>query len=782
MSRRSQIADEYKRRFEKPSRAAAPLTRRGFVIGAAGASLVFGFSVGSGQEKSATPLGSLREDAPPFEGYSPTLWYAIGQDGTVSINIKYAEMGQHIATALARIVADELEVAWDKVQVVNVDTDPKWGDMNTGSSYSVFLEFKRLSQAGAAGRIALVEAAARHLGAPPEAYVARNGKVTGPGGSISYGDLVSRSRVERTFSPAQLEALPLKEASERRLIGLEVRALDIPPKVDGSAIYGIDARVEGMLYARPIVPPTRWGSVVSAIDDSAAKQVQGYRRTIALQDPTGLAEGWVVVLADTYPAAMRAASLTHVTWSGGKNGDVDEAQILAFGRGQIDEDSGGALLRDDSDFADATAGAERHVEAEYSTSTVIQFALEPVNAVAWREPDGHWEVLTGCQWQSLALTHLEKAAGVPKGRVVMRAHPLGGGFGRRLFGDYAVTALLASKAIGGAPVKMIAERADDSRNATPRSPFVQKLRAAVAHRQVKAMEHHVSAGWPTLAMKSDDLIEGLNKVRFDPFAIHGAEHLYSLGPQKLRALSNTLASDTFVPGYLRAVASGPVNWAIESFMDELAYSLGEDPLAFRLDRLKAEGRNAGEAPDTVGGAARQAAVLRKVAEMSGYGRALPQDVGMGVACSHGQEREMPTWCACVAVVHVDRSTGRVTCQRLYVAIDCGVIVHPDGAMAQAQGGTLWGVSMALHEGTAIVEGQVRDRNLDTYTPLRMADLPQLNLAFIDSTEYPTGLGEPPVTVPAPAIGNAIFNAVGVRMRHLPIRPEAVLAALNEKRR
>jgi CO/xanthine dehydrogenase Mo-binding subunit len=266
-------------------------------------------------------------------------------------------------------------------------------------------------------------------------------------------------------------------------------------------------------------------------------------------------------------------------------------------------------------------------------------------------------------------------------------------------------------------------------------------------------------------------------VKFDPFAIQGAAHWYSVGAHRLRAISNDLANETFRPGWLRSVGSGWVNWALESFMDEAAHKVSKDPIEFRLALLKAEGKNAGSAPNSVGGASRQANVLRRVRALSNWGQSLPADTGLGVATSYGQERNMPTWTACVAQVHVNRETGKVTLQKLTIVTDAGTIVHPDGARAQVEGAALWGASMALHEGTMLEKGQVRDRNLNGYTPMRMRDVPAMELEFIDSTETSVGLGEPATTVVGPAIGNAVFAAVGIRMRDIPIRSEALLKAL-----
>ena len=256
--------------------------------------------------------------------------------------------------------------------------------------------------------------------------------------------------------------------------------------------------------------------------------------------------------------------------------------------------------------------------------------------------------------------------------------------------------------------------------------------------------------------------------KFDPFSISGAEHWYTLPNHRVRAINNDLAQKTFLPGWLRSVGPGWTFWGVESFMDELANKTGEDPVAFRLARLDATGKNAGSAPNSVGGAARLAAVLKDVAERSGWGRELPEGEALGVAASNGQERNMPTWTACVAHVAVDAETKKISVKKIWQTIDCGTVVHPDGAMAQAEGATLWGVSLALHEGTAIVDGQVRDRNLNTYTPLRMSEVPELDIHFIENTEFPTGLGKPPLVAVAPAIGNAVFAATGVRVRDLPI--------------
>jgi isoquinoline 1-oxidoreductase subunit beta len=403
-----------------------------------------------------------------------------------------------------------------------------------------------------------------------------------------------------------------------------------------------------------------------------------------------------------------------------------------------------------------------------------------VNALAF-EKDGRFEIHTGSQWQSLVLPVLAQALQVPQERVIMRTYLIGGGFGRRLNSDYAVPAALAAKALGK-PVKLVLTRPDDMRFDSFRSPSIQTLRLAFDDRgKVTAMEHHAAAGWPSAVAAPDIMRKTSDGTPYDADAIDGADHWYSVGAQRVRALSNDLANSAFRPGYLRSVGPGWTNWAVETFIDEAALMARADPVAFRIGLLDGTGRNAGSTPNAVGGAKRQAAVLKRAAEKAGWGAPMPKDTGLGVATTFGQQREMPTWLACVARVRVDRRSGAVAVEKLTVVVDAGTLIHPDGALAQVEGSALWGLSMALHEGTEFVKGQVKDANFDTYTPLRIDDVPTLDIEFMDSVEVPVGLGEPGTTVVAPAIGNAIFAAIGVRLRHLPIRPAAVRQALASQR-
>ncbi len=709
--------------------------------------------------------------------FSPAVWFEMASDGVTTINIAKAEMGQHVGTALARIVADELGVAWKDVRLAHVDSDPKWGYMVTGGSWSVFTSFTMLSQAGAAGRMVLAEQGAKLLGVDPGQCVVANSVVSCGDKSISFAEIVQQGAIDRNFTAEELAAIPVKAAADRQLIGQPVEALDIPAKSTGAARYGIDAQLPGMVFARPMLPPTRYGSVVNAVDDSAAKNIKGYIGYQVLEDPSQTLQGWVTAIADNQWSAIKAANAIKVDWTAGPTAAVDDAKLRAEGEKQVNANSGGVLFVNEGNAPAAIEQAGKQLSAQYTTAAALHFQLEPVNATAELR-DGSWHIHTGNQWQSLIIPVLAAALQVEEVQVVLHQYYLGGGFGRRLFGDYVLPAALTSKAIGK-PVKCVFTREDDARMDCIRSISVAKLSAALdAEGHLTAIDHAASAGWPTLSMAPGFMVDGIDgNGKFDPFSANGADHWYSVPHHRVRVMNNELAQKTYLPGWLRAVGPGWINFGVESFMDEIAHASGQDPLEFRLAMLDATGKNAGSAPNSVGGAARLRSVLSDVQKRSGWGAATDADEGMGVATGFGQERNMPTWVACVAKVKVDRKTGTVQVKDLFLGVDCGTVIDPDGALAQAEGSALWGMSLALHEGTSIKNGQVADHNLDTYSPLRMKDVPKLHINFAQSTEFPVGLGEPATSVVGPAIANAIFAAVGVRMRDLPIRPQALQKAL-----
>jgi CO/xanthine dehydrogenase Mo-binding subunit len=749
-------------------------SRRSFLIGSVGGGLMMAFApaINALEVVSGGVAKQLSDKL-----FSPTVWFEIDINGQILVNIARAEMGQHVGTAIALIVADELGADWDKVEIKHVDTDPKWGYMVTGGSWSVFQTYVPMSQAGAAGRTALIDAGAKLLGVNPQDCKAKNSMIIAGNQSLSFADIVKNGNIDRIFSADELAEFKPKSPANRQLISKPSKALDIPAKTNGSAKYGIDVELDNMVYARPVIPPTRYGSSVKRVDDSAAKRVRGYQGYQILKDPSDTVQGWITVLADSYYGAIKAANALQVEYDVGETANVSEQDIIEVGKALVQDKRSGTLVVEEGDVTKVAETAKTTLESVYRTSSVLHFTLEPVNA-AVEIKDGICHVHCGNQWQSLFLPVVAKAVGMNESNIIIHQYYLGGGFGRRLMGDYMIPAALTAQAIGK-PVKLVFTREDDTRFDCVRSPSVQQMNAYWGDdEQLLGVEHSAAAGWPTLAVAPSSMPEGVDKKdTYDPFAISGANHWYTLANHRVRAINNPLAQKTFVPGYLRAVGPGWTGWAVESFMDEIAHKQSIDPIDFRLSLLDASGKNAGTSPVSVGGARRLAKVLTDIRERANWGRKLPKNQGLGVAIAAGQERDMPTWGACIAHVEVDPETGTVKVHKLTGILDCGTVVHPDGALAQTEGSMLWGLSLALFEGTAFEQGQVKDMNLNTYSPLRMNNIPELDISFVQNTEFPTGLGEPGLIAVAPAIANAIFNAVGARVRDLPIRPETVLAAM-----
>ncbi|WP_462175518.1 xanthine dehydrogenase family protein molybdopterin-binding subunit [Pseudoalteromonas gelatinilytica] len=757
----------------KKQKETVDLNRRSFVIGSASAGLIMAFA------PSIMSFDLSAAEAVSQEVFSPTIWWHMTSNGDVVINIAKAEMGQHIGTALARIVADELECDWEKVSIEYVDTHKKWGFMVTGGSWSVFQSFKPLSQAGAAGRMSLIEAGAKILGVKPENARAEKGRVISGNKSVSYADIVKKGKFNRTFSADEISALPIKPANKRHLTGInqDFKALDIPAKTNGTAVYGIDAEVENMVYARPVIPPTHFGSEVKKVDDSKSKTIDGYLGFEVLKDPSDTLQGWVVVYAKNYPAAIKAVDLIKVDYKKGETANVSEDDIQAEGKRLVNSSSAGTLFVDEGDVSKARVNAKENIEALYTTDTANHYQLEPLNAIA-EYKDGTWFIHTGNQWPSLTLPVLAKSLGVAQEKIVIKPYYLGGGFGRRLYGDWIIPAALTAKAIGR-PVKLVFTRADDSLFDQSRSASTSLLKASFDKEgQFNGLEQAFAAGWPTKSMAPSFMPPGIDgSGKFDPFSASGADHWYSMTNHRARAINNELAQKTFVPGWLRSVGQGWIVWGLESFIDEIAHKIGQDPVQFRLSMLDGKGKQAGKAPESVGGAKRLRNTLEVISNKVSSIK-LGKDEGIGFAVSAGQERTMPAWISTAAHVHVNRQNGKITLKKLYAVVDGGLIIHPNGALAQIEGSLLWGASLALFESNAYKDGQLSSTNFNTYLPLRMNDMPEMDIEFVDSNEFPVGLGEPGVIGVAPAISNAVFNAIGVRLRALPMKSHHVKNALN----
>ncbi len=748
----------------------ADLSRRSFLVGSAAAGLALGYSavpglLGADQAFAATG------------NFDPSVWYSIAPDGIVTVTCGKADMGQHIASTMAQLVSEELGSNWKDMRIQLASNDPKFNDpvlgaQITGGSWSTMMNYDAMSRAGAAGRIALTEAAAASMGVPAGELVVRDSVISHPKSkkSMTFAEIVKSGKATKTFTPDDLKAIKLKTPDQYTMIGVSVPQLDIPSKTNGTAKYGIDVMLPGMVYGKVVMPPVRYGATVKSVDDGAAKKVPGFIKAVTLDDKTATTTGWVVVIANTYASARKAAEVLKVTYDGGPNAKVSSESLLTEAKRLQGLDNSGLFFVKSGDTAAALGTAAKVMEAEYTTNINIHAPMEPMNATAQQQGD-IWHIYSGNQFATRSGAIAAGAAGVDPKFVVMHQMFLGGGFGRRLDADMMVPAVQAAKAVGK-PVKVIYSREDDMTMDFSRPLTFQKIKAGLdGDGKLVAMNHDVVSAWPTKRWGIPDFLSpSVDKKdeRLDAFTVNGADFFYSVPNHNVRAILNEMAHSATPSGQLRSVAPGWTFWAVESMIDEIAHAAGKDPAQYRISMLDGAGANAG-------GAQRLRNTLLAAMGLAGYGTIqLPKGEGMGVACVSSQERATASWTACVAHVAVAPS-GEVKVKKLTVATDVGTQVHPDNIRAQVEGAALWGVSLALYEKATLKNGGIEQTNFDTYTPLRMSQLPEVAISVIANGEKATGVGEPAVTVVAPALANAIFNACGARVRSLPITAEAVKA-------
>jgi isoquinoline 1-oxidoreductase subunit beta len=747
-------------------RAPTDLSRRSFLVGSAATGLVLGYAAVPGIDSALA--------AP--SNFEPSVWYSIAPDGLVTVTCGKADMGQHIASTMAQIVAEELGSNWKDMRVQLASNDPKFNDpvlgaQITGGSWSTMMNFDAMSRAGAAGRMALTEAASSIMGVPAGELVVRNSTVSHPKSkkSMSFADIVKSGKITKTFTPDELKAIKLKTPDQYTMIGVSVPQLDIPPKVNGTAKFGIDVMLPGMVYGKIVSPPVRYGATVKSVDDSAAKKVPGFIKAVTLDDKTGSTTGWVVAVANTFANARKAADALKITYDNGPNAKLSSQSLLDEAKRLQAKDDSGQFFVKDGDTAAAFGTAAKVLEAEYTTSINIHAPLEPMNATAEFKGD-ILHIYSGNQFATRSGAIAAGAAGIDPKFVVMHQMWLGGGFGRRLDADMMVPAVQAAKAVGK-PVKVIYSRENDMTMDYSRPLTYQKVKAGLdADGRLIALNHDVVSAWPTARWGIPDFLTPSvdKKGPLDSFTVNGADFFYSVPNHNVRAIKNELAHTATPSGQLRSVAPGWTFWAVESMIDELAHAAGQDPAQYRIALLDGKGKNDG-------GAQRLRNTLLAAMGMAGYGTSkLPKGEGMGIACVSSQERATASWTACVAHVAVSPS-GAVKVKKLTVATDVGMQVHPDNIRAQVEGAALWGLSLALYEKATLKDGGIEQTNFDTYTPLRMSQTPEIAVNVIANGDKPTGVGEPAVTVVAPALGNAIFNACGARLRSLPITAEAVKA-------
>ncbi len=710
------------------------ITRREFVETSAG--LVIAFYLPSRPGRAAVPADAA---------FSPNAWLRIGTDGGVTLTIDKSEMGQGTHTALAMILADELDADWSSVRLGPSPENPAgWSrPMSTGGSRSVRSSWDPLRKAGATARAMLVAAAAETWNVEPATCRAESGAVlhTPTGRRLAY-----RALARKAATLPVPENPPLKDPKDFRLIGTRVRRLDTPPKVDGGAVFGIDVRVPGMLVASIERCPV-FGGRIKRFDAGRAKAVPGVRHVVPLDASpwTGVNGAWgvgcaagVAVVADTYWQAVTGRRALEIDWDEGDNVSLDSDAIRAQFARLVEQP--GAAARKDGDAAAALAGAAKRVEAVYEVPFLHHATMEPMNCTAHVRLDG-CDVWAPTQNQTRAQEVAADLSGLPKEKVRIRTTFLGGGFGRRLEPDFVSEAVRLSKAVG-APVKVIWSREDDVRHGFYRPATYNKFAAGLdAAGNAVAWTHRIVA--PPILLKFGPLDKGIDRTLVD-----GAANLPYAIPNV--AVDQVAVDLLPVPrGFWRSVGISQNAFVTECFADEVAGAAGKDPYAFRRGLL-------GDKP-------RHRRTLELAAERAGWGSPLPAGRGRGIALAEWA----PTTCAQVAEVSVAQD-GTVRVHRVVCAVDCGPVVNPDTIEAQLQGGIVYGLTAALYGEITIERGRVKQGNFDDYPMLRLPEMPVVEVYIVPSTDPQGGIGEPAVGPIAPAVCNAIFAATGKRIRKLPI--------------
>jgi isoquinoline 1-oxidoreductase beta subunit len=706
------------------------LSRRDFLRAgaAAGAGLTLAISLPScapGPDKAVTT---------PFK---PNAWVRISTDGGVTLIVDHSEMGQGVYTALPMLLAEELDVAWAQVRVEQSGTDkayynPIFQSMVTGGSMTIATTYKPLREAGARARAMLVAAAATAWGVAPESCSTDNGVVIHAGSRrrLKYGELA-----ERAAALPVPEKVSLKDPKDFKLIGTSVRRLDMADKVTGRAGFGIDVQVSGMLVAMVARCPV-FGGTAKSWNEAAAKQIPGVRQIIKVS--SGIA-----VLADGYWAARKGVEALAVVWDEGAAAKVNSASIRADMVSSANR-TGHVARREGTG---ALVGDGKHVSAVYEAPYLAHACMEPMNATAHVEAD-QCTVWAPTQYQcGMALGGgvqevAARISGLAAEKVTVHTTFLGGGFGRRVMQDFVIEAVECSKA-AGAPVKVVWSREDDIQHDFYRPPTYTKFAASLgADGRPTGLTARVVC--PSIMASSF----GAPKTAFDDSAVEGiANQPYAIP----NLLVDAVQPFWEVPlGFWRSVGSSQNGFVFESFIDELAWAAGQDPVEYRKAMLAKKPRHLG--------------VLELAAEKAGWGTALPEGRARGVAVVES----FKSYVAEVAEVSLnpDRS---VRVHRVVAAVDCGAVVNPDIVKAQVESAIVYGLTAALHGAITIDRGRVTQSNFNDYPLLRIQEMPVVEVHIMPSSEDPTGIGEPGTPPIAPAVANAIYALTKQRIRALPIR-------------
>ncbi len=698
--------------------------------------LVIGFTLPfAGRSFAEQILNEGPEDQPMSNATALDAFISIDRDGQVTFTVPKIEMGQGAQSGLAVMVAEELEIGLEQITLKEappneqIYNDKLLNFQATGGSTSIRSNWEPLRQAGAAARLLLIQAAAQRWQLGADQLRAENGRVLGPDGqSLGYGELV-----EDAAKLPVPEDIPLKPADQFRLIGKPTRRLDTPAKVDGTARFTIDLVVPGMKYASIRACPVL-GGTLREVDERAARQIPGVIEVVRLDNA-------VAVIGEHTWAAFAGVRALEIDWALGDNAGIDSAQMEREIRAALDKP--GAIANEQGDIDAALKDAARTFEAEYEMPFLAHAALEPMTCVAEVRADAV-ELWVGTQVPVRAQTAAAEAAGRPVEQVIVNNQLIGGAFGRRLEVDF-ISQAVAIAAQVDYPIKLTWTREEDTTHDMYRPHYIDRFAAALdAEGRLQGWRHTI-AGASVLARFAP---EAVPENGLDGDAVEVAMHpIYAM--PNLRVNYVPVPPRALHQSWWRGVGPLRSTYMLESFIDEVARSVEQDPVDYRMALL-------GNHPRAQG-------VLRLAAEKAGWGEPLEAGHGRGVAV----QEVFGSFLATVVELQVSEDKG-IRLKRLVVAIDCGQVMNPVSVKSQIEGGTLFGLSAALFNEITVREGRVEQTNFHDYRQLRISDAPPVETYIVESREAPGGVGEAGTAMIAPALVNALAAANGTRIRRLPL--------------
>ncbi len=716
--------------LESAVQSAAPGSRRSFLKTSAigGGGLLMGLAL----------PGTLAQAAGTV--HTPNAWVHISDDNQVTLISARSEMGQGVYTSMPMLIAEELNIDFKRVKVAIAPTNAKLygnpllgGAQLTGGSTSVRDGWEKLRVGGAQVREMLISAAANKWNVDRSSLKAVNGMVIGPNGKkATYGALAA----DASKLPVP-EKVALKDPKDFTIVGKRTQRLDTPAKSNGTAEFGIDVKLPGMVYAALEQCPVIGGKAKS-VDSARAKAMPGVIAVVEIPDG-------VAVVANTWWRANQARKALSVTWDEGAGATLNTTAMLEGTRGALK--TGTVLpLKAVGDAEAVMAAAPKVIRAEYVSQYLSHSPLEPMNFTA-NYKNGKVELIGPTQWQDAAQTSIAKALDVKPEDVSVRTTFLGGGFGRRIDIDFIVQAAQISKAVGK-PVKLVWSREDDMTHDFYRPSSVHAMSASLgADGKPSAM------GFRLASQSITGRVFGLPAEVQDPLMTEAAIQGYDIPALKYDIIKHDAGLRV---GYWRSVSHALNAFANESFIDELAAAAGKDPLAYRMSLLDKSPRYAN--------------VLKLAAEKAGWGGALPAGRARGIALMEGYDTYM------ALVTEISLEGGAVKVHKFTVAADLGYMVNPDTVEAQIQSSLNFGLGSTLMQEITVDKGRVQQTNFHQFQLPRMTDSPAIDIVLVRSTEKPGGIGEPAVAVVAPAIANAVATLTGKRVRRLPITADAIKSA------